>query len=224
EVAARGLDIEALPHVVNFELPMVAQDYVHRIGRTGRAGREGDAVSLVCVDELGLLSEIETILRGPIPRETIAGFEVDRSIRPEAIRQRSMGGGRPMGGRSMGGRTGGRTMAPRPMAPRPIVARPMAARPAGPAEPRRSYAPGQRQVPQVPAYSQPDGRNGRRPDNRSDNRWPAPVRTPGAAIGAGFNTWVPAPRRDAGRPDVRRNGSHAAMPGERLARSANRPS
>src|SRR5215210_568020 len=55
EIAARGLDIEELPHVVNFELPLVAEDYVHRIGRTGRAGLEGDAVSLVCVDEAGLL-------------------------------------------------------------------------------------------------------------------------------------------------------------------------
>ena len=62
EVAARGLDIEALPHVVNFELPMVPEDYVHRIGRTGRAGVDGDAVSLVCVDELKLLNDIERVL------------------------------------------------------------------------------------------------------------------------------------------------------------------
>jgi ATP-dependent RNA helicase RhlE len=95
EIAARGLDIDALPHVVNFELPMVPADYVHRIGRTGRAGMEGDAVSLVCVDEQGLLREIEGLLRSPIPRETVPGFEVDRSIRPEPIRQRSAGGVRP---------------------------------------------------------------------------------------------------------------------------------
>ena len=77
EVAARGLDIEALPHVVNFELPMVPEDYVHRIGRTGRAGVDGDAVSLVCVDELKLLNDIERVLGRGIPRETIAGFEPD---------------------------------------------------------------------------------------------------------------------------------------------------
>ncbi len=118
EIAARGLDIEALPHVVNFELPMVASDYVHRIGRTGRAGMEGDAVSLVCVDEMGLLREIESMLRGPILRETVAGFEVDRSIRPEAIRQRSNDGGR----RPMVGRPNGRPTAGRPMA-RPAVGR-----------------------------------------------------------------------------------------------------
>src|SRR5688572_10409666 len=93
EIAARGLDIDGLPHVVNFELPMVASDYVHRIGRTGRAGMEGDAVSLVCVDEAALLREIEGLLRQPIARETVAGFEVDRSIRAEAIRQRSNGVG-----------------------------------------------------------------------------------------------------------------------------------
>jgi ATP-dependent RNA helicase RhlE len=105
EVASRGLDIDALPHVVNFELPMVAEDYVHRIGRTGRAGTTGDAISLVCVDEWPLLGEIQALLRKPIPTETIAGFEPDRSIRPEPIRQRSQGGqGRPSGQRSGGGR------------------------------------------------------------------------------------------------------------------------
>ena len=91
EVASRGLDIEELPHVVNFELPMVAEDYVHRIGRTGRAGSTGDAISLVCVDEAPLLREIEKLLGRPIPTETIPGFEPDRSIRPEPIRQRSAG-------------------------------------------------------------------------------------------------------------------------------------
>src|SRR5580765_7542711 len=117
EVASRGLDIEELPHVVNFELPMVAEDYVHRIGRTGRAGSTGDAISLVCVDEQGLLGEIEALLRKRIPSEVIPGFEPDRTIRPEPIRQRSQGGaGRPMGNRgrpaiggrpAMGGRPSG---------------------------------------------------------------------------------------------------------------------
>jgi ATP-dependent RNA helicase RhlE len=93
EVASRGLDIEDLPHVVNFELPMVAEDYVHRIGRTGRAGATGDAISLVCVDEAPLLRDIERLLGRPIPSEVIPGFEPDRSIRPEPIRQRSQGGG-----------------------------------------------------------------------------------------------------------------------------------
>jgi ATP-dependent RNA helicase RhlE len=89
EVASRGLDIEQLPHVVNYELPMVPEDYVHRIGRTGRAGATGDAISLVCVDEAPLLREIEKLLGAPIPTEVIAGFEPDRRIRPEPIRRRS---------------------------------------------------------------------------------------------------------------------------------------
>jgi ATP-dependent RNA helicase RhlE len=89
EVAARGLDIESLPHVVNYELPMVAADYVHRIGRTGRAGIDGDAISLVCVDELPLLAEIERLLGHRIEQETVAGFAPDRSIRPQAIQLRS---------------------------------------------------------------------------------------------------------------------------------------
>jgi ATP-dependent RNA helicase RhlE len=107
EVASRGLDIEDLPHVVNFELPMVAEDYVHRIGRTGRAGATGDAISLVCVDEHGLLREIESLLRQRIPSEVVEGFEPDRSIRPEPIRRGSQpqrapaarGHGRPSGAR-----------------------------------------------------------------------------------------------------------------------------
>jgi len=89
DVAARGIDIEQLPHVINYELPMVAEDYVHRIGRTGRAGTGGQAISLVCVDERPLLQDIQQLLRRAIPTETIAGFEPDRSIRPEAIRLRS---------------------------------------------------------------------------------------------------------------------------------------
>jgi len=104
DVAARGIDIESLPHVVNYELPMAAGDYVHRIGRTGRAGIGGDAISLVCVDEMGLLRDIEALLRHRIPSETVPGFEPDRSIRPEPIRLRSVGGGRGPGFAARAGR------------------------------------------------------------------------------------------------------------------------
>jgi len=95
EVAARGLDIDSLPHVVNFELPMVPEDYVHRIGRTGRAGADGKAVSLVCVDETRMLRDIEAVLGHPIPRQTVEGFEPDPSIRPEPILRGGLGGSRP---------------------------------------------------------------------------------------------------------------------------------
>ena len=75
DIAARGLDIDQLPHVVNFEMPHVAEDYVHRVGRTGRAGNEGEAVSLVCVEEKPLLGAIERLLKRSIPRTLVAGFE-----------------------------------------------------------------------------------------------------------------------------------------------------
>ena len=91
DIAARGLDIDALPHVVNYELPMVAHDYVHRIGRTGRAGTDGDAISLVCVDEHQMLAEIEGLLGHRVEQEIIPGFAPDRSIRPQAIQLRSAG-------------------------------------------------------------------------------------------------------------------------------------
>ena len=75
DIAARGLDIEQLPHVVNFDLPNVPEDYVHRIGRTGRAGATGEAISLVSREEQSLLRDIERLIRRPIPRLTVANYE-----------------------------------------------------------------------------------------------------------------------------------------------------
>ena len=80
DVAARGLDIEALPQVVNFDLPTVAEDYIHRIGRTGRAGMEGEAVSLICADEVELLKAIEVLTRQVIRRVEEPGFEADHRV------------------------------------------------------------------------------------------------------------------------------------------------
>lgn len=85
DIAARGLDIDRLPHVVNYELPHVPEDYLHRIGRTARAGQEGYAVSLVCVDELELLRNIERLLKYEIEEEIIPGYEPDPRIKADAI-------------------------------------------------------------------------------------------------------------------------------------------
>jgi ATP-dependent RNA helicase RhlE len=87
DIAARGLDIDRLPHVVNFELPHVAEDYVHRIGRTARAGQDGHAISLVCVDEHKLLRDIERLLRRKLETEVIPGYEPDPRIAAKPIRQ-----------------------------------------------------------------------------------------------------------------------------------------
>ncbi|HEU4918537.1 MAG TPA: DEAD/DEAH box helicase [Candidatus Limnocylindrales bacterium] len=198
EVASRGLDIEELPHVVNYELPMVAEDYVHRIGRTGRAGSTGDAISLVCVDEAPLLREIERLLGHPIPTELVAGFEPDRSIRPEPIRQRSSGGGRAGPG-------------PRPGHPRPRPAgEAPARRPAGGHERRGGHP---RQAPAGVGFGnrpRPDGgRTGAPSRPRHDGRHAAPSARPVHG----------RPQRAADGP-----ARHPiAMPGERLARVWDRP-
>lgn len=92
DIAARGIDIDQLPHVVNFELPEVAEDYVHRIGRTGRAGASGEAVSLVCVDERDLLASIEKLIKRSLPREVVAGFEPDPHAVAQPIRKNSRQG------------------------------------------------------------------------------------------------------------------------------------
>jgi ATP-dependent RNA helicase RhlE len=99
DLAARGLDIERLPHVVNFELPHVPEDYVHRIGRTARAGQDGHAVSLVCVDEDKLLRDIETLLKTKIEKQVLPGYEPDSRIKAEPIQ---IGRGRRTGGQNKG--------------------------------------------------------------------------------------------------------------------------
>ncbi|SDO84039.1 ATP-dependent RNA helicase RhlE [Ralstonia sp. 25mfcol4.1] len=121
DIAARGIDIDQLPHVVNFDLPNVPEDYVHRIGRTGRAGAEGEAISLVCVDEHGLLRDIERLIKRQIEQVTLPGFEVDPSIAAEPIQKgrQQRGGGAQQGrggqprGNGGGGANGGERRAPR---------------------------------------------------------------------------------------------------------------
>jgi len=144
DIAARGIDIDMLPHVVNFELPNVPEDYVHRIGRTGRAGATGEAISLACVDEDIFLRDIERLIKRSIAREVVPGFEPPAGEKAEPIvlgrmtigiggTRRNAGGGG--GGGNRGGRPGGRPGGGGGHAPR----RDSAPRPAGnrSAQPKR---------------------------------------------------------------------------------------
>ncbi|SFN55065.1 ATP-dependent RNA helicase RhlE [Candidatus Pantoea varia] len=150
DIAARGLDIEELPHVVNYELPNVAEDYVHRIGRTGRAAATGVALSLVCVDEHKLLRDIERLLKREIPRLAVEGYEPDPSIKAEPIingrQQQSRGGaggggggrGRGQGGQGAGASRSSSSGEKRPQARRQSQGAPQGDKPA--ARPRRPAA------------------------------------------------------------------------------------
>jgi ATP-dependent RNA helicase RhlE len=111
DIAARGIDIDQLPHVVNFELPNVPEDYVHRIGRTGRAGATGEAISLACVDEDIFLRDIERLIKRSIPREVVPGFEppLNEKAEPIVLGRMTIGVGgtrRNAGGGGAGARTG----------------------------------------------------------------------------------------------------------------------
>jgi ATP-dependent RNA helicase RhlE len=141
DIAARGIDIDMLPHVVNFELPNIPEDYVHRIGRTGRAGATGEAISLACLDEEIFLRDIERLIKRSIPREVIPGFEPPPGERAEPIvlgrmtigvggTRRGAGPGRPGGGGGGGGGRGGHAQGGRPAA-EGRSARPAGGRPSG---------------------------------------------------------------------------------------------
>ena len=204
EVASRGLDIDGLPHVVNFELPMVAQDYVHRIGRTGRAGMEGDAVSLVCIDENMLLADIESLLRQPIRREIVPGFEVDPSIPREPIRQRS-GDVRPNAGRRNVAAPRARRRRPAPAAPAGRLRATSAPAPPRPAAGghRQSVAPGGFRRPIPTEFRQAAQRDAR------------------PAAPGGFNTSAPVePRRNSGPGYRRPRRATSASPPRARRRSA----
>ncbi|WKD49253.1 DEAD/DEAH box helicase [Microbulbifer spongiae] len=116
DIAARGIDIDQLPQVVNFDLPNVPEDYVHRIGRTGRAGAHGQAVSLVSADEFKQLRDIERLIGKAVPREEVEGFEPDHQVpasgsprRSDGQRQRSERQKRAGGARGKGRHSGDRT-------------------------------------------------------------------------------------------------------------------
>ena len=122
DIAARGIDIDQLPHVVNYDLPNIPEDYVHRIGRTGRAGAKGEAVSLVCVDEHEMLKDIEKLIKQTLPREVIEGFEPDLNARAQPVQLRSGTGGHRNNSRAPAGavvrvKTGGGGAKPRSAGP-----------------------------------------------------------------------------------------------------------
>jgi len=206
DIAARGIDIDSLPHVVNFELPMVAEDYVHRIGRTGRAGVDGEAISLVCVDESRLLRDIEDVLGHRVPSEIIEGFAPDPRIRPQPVLKRS-GQGR-------------QVSAPRPHAaprrqPVPAFRVPTPGTHIG----MHAGTPGQRIGMHAGAPGQRIGAPGRHPGRPEVGR-PAFDAGPGAPRGgrpqvpyaASERPWRPnAPQAAADRP-------FTPMPGERFSR------
>jgi len=168
DIAARGIDIDQLPQVVNFELPNVPEDYVHRIGRTGRAGSEGAAVSLVDAEEMGYLKDIERLIKrgiarveveGFVPPERPAGHLPERDERPP--RQGRPGGGGQSRGQGRGQQSGrpGKPAAtpprsgsggPKPAGPKPAVANPRGPRPA-PAAATGSPTPNRRESHNRPA-------------------------------------------------------------------------
>lgn len=163
DIAARGLDIDQLPHVVNFDLPHVSEDYVHRIGRTGRAGASGDAVSLVCADEIDLLRSIEKLTQQALEREYVDGFEPEHDLPTGKLHT-----------------------------PRPAAKRQNRTRSSSPARRDSSSAPGDKTVPakrhfnakpkaqNASAGDKPPGRSGR-PENRSGNRSQQPKSTRAAS-------------------------------------------
>ena len=233
EIAARGLDIDGLPHVVNFELPMVPEDYVHRIGRTGRAGMTGQAHSLVCIDEARLLRDIEVVLGHPIDSEVIPGFEPDRSIRPEPILRGGLGRTRPMPANR--GSHGPRPInGPRPSGgPRPA---PVAAHGGGYAPPRRPSGPtrperrpdqsgGRPAQPNHRQHGAPIGRPVGQP-NPGHPGHPGHAGQPGH-LGQRASSPPPGAHRSPGAPAHRPAGpgTHRPqqIPGERLARSGPGP-
>jgi ATP-dependent RNA helicase RhlE len=173
DIAARGIDIDQLPHVVNYDLPNVPEDYVHRIGRTGRAGATGEAVSLVCVDEHQMLKDIEKLIKQTLPRQVIAGFEPDPNAKAQPIQLRSGApghGGR--GGRPGGGRPGGGGK-PRVAGANPAPSGQRSSAPAGSA-PRNGGQPGNRNGANAGGGRGGNGGNGG--GNRSgQNRGPRPA-------------------------------------------------
>ncbi len=138
DVASRGLDIEGLPQVINFDIPHSPEDYVHRIGRTGRAGLTGEAISLVAPPDMEALAAIERLIKKKIDRVLVPGFQPDGGTVATLMGREARSASR-------------RAEAPRPMAPRPMEPRPMAPQPTGP----RPMAPKPQRPQGDPIFSKP---------------------------------------------------------------------
>jgi ATP-dependent RNA helicase RhlE len=210
DIAARGIDIDQLPHVVNFDLPNVPEDYVHRIGRTGRAGAEGEAISLVCVDEHGLLRDIERLIKRTLDQTVLPGFEIDPSIAPEPIQKGRQargpqGGGNGGNGGNGGGNGGGRGRGQSPARAGAPAAAAGERRQERPARPAHDGQPRQAQG-QAPARSGGQGgRNGGANGNGNGNGNGG--RSGGGYVNAG----------NAG------NGGNSGRPAAKPAQSRNAP-
>ena len=177
DIAARGIDIDQLPHVVNFEMPNVPEDYVHRIGRTGRAGAQGEAISLVCLDEEIFLRDIERLIKRSIPREPIPGFEApaDERAEPIVLGRMTIGiGGTRRGGGGGGGGGGGR-----------------GGRPGGGAQPRSTSAPQAPRAGTAPHGGRPAGGGGGRGTAGGGNRGPGGGGRPGGPSRPGGSSGGP---------------------------------
>jgi ATP-dependent RNA helicase RhlE len=190
DIAARGLDIELLPHVVNFDLPNVPEDYVHRIGRTGRAGSTGEAISLVCAEEYPLLADIEKVLKRKLDRQVVAGFEPGTGTAndPTDVRPpRQASGPKRNAGTSNRQKSSAGTAAPRGGrgTDRPRNARPETRGAAQPPAPERANA--------VPRRA-PEGE--RQPVSNASSQFPSS----GPARGAARPGVAQLPRRDDARP------------------------
>ncbi|MEN4828986.1 DEAD/DEAH box helicase [Pseudomonas sp. P39-UII1] len=240
DIAARGLDIDQLPHVVNFELPNVEEDYVHRIGRTGRAGRSGEAISLVAPDEEKLLKSIERVTRQKIADGDLMGFDASQveAEKPE-VRERPQGNGR--GGRNQQARgdgskdaNGGRKdkgkdkgKAKQQAADKPADKEKSADRQQQPRKPRdkkpRQQQAGQNSAPKAPADRAPDEFLDDEVDNfgnRADYVSPyqnaknqGRNRRPGATAGAGGQ--ANAPRSNSGGGQGRNGSQPRSASGEK---------
>jgi ATP-dependent RNA helicase RhlE len=157
DIAARGLDIEELPHVVNFELPHVPEDYVHRIGRTGRAGSTGEAISLVSPEERPLLADIEKLLTRRIDSQIVPGFEPGQPVPPEVAAAAAQAGARGAQGANRRGGGGhaahGRDGGTRSQGSAATPARPTSAHAAAPAHAKPTPLPN---VPRAPQRGRTD--------------------------------------------------------------------